>query len=226
MLNRQSGSDVKMEISSFIAAIPINVAHFSQYVFLPASPLFGMLPFIFPPSAPACSTSSLFNSLLFFRHFSGRVFISLGDGHIVVFRRQTHRPEAISGDQTPPPPHTSSPIPDNDIRISSTSQNYLSISEELAEAVTAAGAWDLSEAVVIRCAPSAQYPVKSLTVVPPALTIWAGIRNRVLVIDTTTFQRLYAYVLPIISTVHTSSNKRPVSASKSVCQCESSLHQI
>ncbi|KAM7534636.1 hypothetical protein Aperf_G00000113930 [Anoplocephala perfoliata] len=132
------------------------------------------------------------------RHFSGRVFVSLADGHIVVFRRQIRRPEAISGDGHTSPPlpplRASSPIPpDSDVRISSTSQNQLSIDEELTEAVTAAGVWDLSEAVVIRCAPSGQSPIKSLTVVPPALTIWAGIRNRVLVIDATTFQRLYAF---------------------------------
>lgn len=129
------------------------------------------------------------------RHFSGRVFVSLADGHIVVFRRQMRR---LAGKNCPaaktdaklPQPRTSSPIP----RISSSSQNQnqLSIGEELAEAVTSAGAWNLSEAVVIRCAPSARSPVKSMAIVPTALTLWAGNRNRVLVIDTTTFQRLYA----------------------------------
>ncbi|VDN98978.1 unnamed protein product [Rodentolepis nana] len=133
------------------------------------------------------------------RHFSGRVFVSLSDGHIVVFRRQARHPADQSannpgggggGGSLPPPPRTSSPIP----RVSSTSQNcQLSIGEELAEVATAAGAWDLSEAVVIRFTPTAQSLVKSMAIVPTTLTLWVGNRNRVLVIDTTTFQRLYAF---------------------------------
>ncbi|KAM3172095.1 hypothetical protein ACTXT7_015260 [Hymenolepis weldensis] len=125
------------------------------------------------------------------RHFNGRVFVSLTDGHIVVFRRQVRCPVDQSSKnpgESLPQPHTSSPIP----HASSTSQNcQLSIGEELA--VTTVGAWNLSEAVVIRCAPTSQSPVKSMTIVPTALTLWAGNRNRVLIIDTTTFQRLYAF---------------------------------
>lgn len=123
------------------------------------------------------------------------MFVSLADGHIVVFRRQVRCPVDQSSKnpgESLPHPRTSSPIP----HVSSTSQNsQLSIGEELAEAVTAVGAWNLSEAVVIRCAPTSQSPVKSMAIVPSALTLWAGNRNRVLIIDTTTFRRLYAYVI-------------------------------
>ncbi|VDK22651.1 unnamed protein product [Taenia asiatica] len=118
-------------------------------------------------------------------HFSGRVFISLADGHIVVFRRQAYR----SKTQVPAPRLSTSP---EEGHVTSTQQprNQLSISEELSTS-EAAGAWNLAEAVVIRCAPTGQFAVKALAVVASALTLWAAYRNRIIVIDTTTFQRLH-----------------------------------
>ncbi|KAL5961851.1 C-Jun-amino-terminal kinase-interacting protein 4 [Taenia solium] len=118
-------------------------------------------------------------------HFSGRVFISLADGHIVVFRRQAYRPKT----QIPAPRSSASP---EEGHVTSTQQprNQLSISEELSTS-EAAGAWNLAEAVVIRCAPTGQFAVKALAVVASALTLWAAYRNRIIVVDTTTFQRLH-----------------------------------
>ncbi|VDM17586.1 unnamed protein product [Hydatigera taeniaeformis] len=116
-------------------------------------------------------------------HFSGRVFVSLADGHIVVFRRHIHRLD------TKLAAPTSSFCEDG--HVTSTQQPYkpLSIRDELF-ASEAAGSWNLAEAVVIRCAPAGQFAVKALAVVASALTLWAAYRNRIIVIDATTFQRL------------------------------------
>ncbi|KAL5102816.1 JNK-interacting protein 3 [Taenia crassiceps] len=117
-------------------------------------------------------------------HFSGRVFISLADGHIVVFRRQAYRPAT----QLSAP--RSSAFSEGHVTSTQQPCNLLSIGEELST-FEAAGAWNLAEAVVIRCAPTGQFAVKSLAVVASALTLWAAYRNRIIVVDTTTFQRLH-----------------------------------
>ncbi|VDD75603.1 unnamed protein product [Mesocestoides corti] len=139
------------------------------------------------------------------RHFSGRVFVGLANGHIVVFRRQT------SPRRSATPTHSSllasaTACPDDDdggssceasqvLAVTSTQgdcrRNQLSIEEELSAADAGGGNWDLSEAVVIRCGPTTQFGVKALVVVPSALTLWAACKNRILVIDTTNFQRLF-----------------------------------
>nr|CDS23935.1 jnk:sapk associated protein [Echinococcus granulosus] len=129
-------------------------------------------------------------------HFSGRVFISLVDGHIVVFRRQLHRPET-----QPPAPRSSTPLGEGHVTTTQQPCNQLSIREELSTS-EAAGAWSLAEAVVIRCAPTGQFAIKALAVVESALTLWAAYRNRIIVIDATTFQRLHTIeVVPNASVV-------------------------
>ena len=69
----------------------------------------------------------------------------------------------------------------------------------MAEA-SSSGAWDLSEAVVIRCGPTSQFGVKSITIVPSALTLWAAYKNRIIIVDATSFQRLHVFVsVPLFS---------------------------
>uniref|UniRef100_A0A5K3F9S9 RH2 domain-containing protein n=1 Tax=Mesocestoides corti TaxID=53468 RepID=A0A5K3F9S9_MESCO len=153
----------------------------------------------------ALQTTRLPSAISAIRHFSGRVFVGLANGHIVVFRRQT------SPRRSATPTHSSllasaTACPDDDdggssceasqvLAVTSTQgdcrRNQLSIEEELSAADAGGGNWDLSEAVVIRCGPTTQFGVKALVVVPSALTLWAACKNRILVIDTTNFQRLF-----------------------------------
>ena len=127
------------------------------------------------------------------RHLSGRVFVGLADGHLVVFRRRIAQQHHQPLHSTP-----AARTPETSAHVSSSSRNELSIGEELSFAETAAtasyGAWDLSEAVVIRCAPTGQFAVKTMAVVPPALTLWLAYKNRILVVDSTSFQRLHTSV--------------------------------
>lgn len=124
-----------------------------------------------------------------FSHFSGRVFISLADGHIVVFRRQICRL-----DTQLPASGPSASREEGHVTSTQQPRNQLSIREELSTS-EAAGSWNLAEAVVIRCAPTGQFAVKALAVVASALTLWAAYRNRIIVVDTTTFQRLHTCVV-------------------------------
>lgn len=150
------------------------------------------------------------------RHFCGRVFVSLADGHIVVFRRQTTMLTSLPpATVTPTPAAVITPSQPSESSFHSTidllpqppdstpsanptpQRNTLSIEEELSVVDGlnrgvggyGGGNWDLSEAVVIRCG-SNRTAVKSLTVVAPALALWAAYGTQILVIDTTGFQKL------------------------------------
>ncbi|KAK4468708.1 hypothetical protein MN116_007888 [Schistosoma mekongi] len=138
-------------------------------------------------------------------HLAGRVFVSLANGQIVVFRRQHHRinnsnsciSHSTSGqsfkETTVTSASLSSNLPDTNIITSARSNDLhnsnvnLSSSDDDNNNNTALGSWDFTEACVITCG-RPQCSVKCTITVPPTNSVWAAYRNRILVINAFTLQ--------------------------------------
>ncbi|KAH8874192.1 C-Jun-amino-terminal kinase-interacting protein 4 [Schistosoma japonicum] len=139
-------------------------------------------------------------------HLTGRVFVSLANGQIIVFRRHHHRinnnnsciSHSISGQSfkettTVTSASLSSNLPDTNIITSSVRLNDLHISNVNLSSSdndnnnTACGSWDFTEACVITCG-RPQCSVKCTITVPPTNSVWAAYRNRILVINAFTLQ--------------------------------------
>ncbi|CAH8617726.1 unnamed protein product [Heterobilharzia americana] len=132
-------------------------------------------------------------------HFAGRVFVSLANGQIVVFRRQLlnrRTNNAYLNHSTSSPSlkasatvSSSCNLPDNNISSSAQSHNNISTSNlcEDNDNIMAVGSWDFTEACVITCG-RPQCSVKCTITVPSTNSVWAAYRNRILVINAFTLQ--------------------------------------
>ncbi|VDP48506.1 unnamed protein product [Schistosoma curassoni] len=140
-------------------------------------------------------------------HLAGRVFVSLANGQIVVFRRHRfhrtnngnsclgHSLSSLSIKQAPIVSSTSmssslSNLPDN--HITSTDQCTTLHNSNLNSSNdnnnnTILGSWDFTEACVITCG-RPQCSVSCTITVPSTNSLWAAYRNRILVINAFTLQ--------------------------------------
>ncbi|CAL8097577.1 unnamed protein product [Calicophoron daubneyi] len=118
-------------------------------------------------------------------HFNGKVFVSLANGQLIVFRRHLTTPISLS--PTSMSTHSvkgavvsSSNMRDSQSTVMSTS------SATVAQLSTAdrsmVGTWDFTEVCVITCG-HARSPLRQTIAVPPTSTIWTALGNHILLID-------------------------------------------
>lgn len=126
-----------------------------------------------------------------FSYLLNRVFVSLANGQIVVFRRQFQANSLSDLDKTT---KLSMDIDMDEIETTVSSTNALGnqsssniqfVKNPLLECLT--GAWNFTEACLITCG-RPQCPIKATIAIPPVQSIWCAYRNRILVIHAITLQ--------------------------------------
>ncbi|CAH8864331.1 unnamed protein product [Trichobilharzia szidati] len=118
-------------------------------------------------------------------HFAGRVFVSLANGQIVVFRRQLF--SQVNQVKSNLCPSHSTSIQSLKTVAAAAVTTTATVTNNNNNNDVVMGSWDFTEACVITCG-RPQCSVKCTITIPPTNSVWAAYRNRILVINAFTLQ--------------------------------------